>query len=219
MYIRPIDTLLDPFRKYAQFRGRAPRAELWLFLLLGLIFFKLLDVGFYAAAERDQTWSYLDHHPRVWITTPHSSLDTTKQRERRYHWGLLHQHRHQDTRYQQDSFVTLANPDLSSCMAFYDNFSANTQFEYICVESNDGRYRAAAEFQPIMAYWLGGNITLTLLLFLPFTALVSRRLQDCGRSGWWTLLLAFPVTGLLVLIYGGFAGTAERIQQEKINKS
>lgn len=48
-----------------------------------------------------------------------------------------------------------------------------------------------------------GYIGLCLALIVPSTALLVRRLHDCGQSGWMALLGLIPyVGGIFILIYG-----------------
>lgn len=214
MYIKPVDTLLDPFRKYAQFRGRAPRAEFWLFLLVGMMCFKLVDIGFYMTAERDQKWSLEDRHPRIWISAPQIAFDSAHSTGNWRHWKFKRNRDGANKNGQHKPSGVIPKTAISSCTAFYDNISVDSRYEYLCVESADGKYRAAARIYLLTAYWFGAKTLLTLCLFLPFIALLSRRLHDCGRSGWWMLLLAFPPTALLLLIYCGFGRSADKPSTE-----
>lgn len=40
-----------------------------------------------------------------------------------------------------------------------------------------------------------------LIITLPSIAVSIRRLHDTGRSGWWLLIGAIPIIGILMLIY------------------
>ena len=46
---------------------------------------------------------------------------------------------------------------------------------------------------------LGGLYSLAV--FLPSLAVSVRRLHDTGRSGWWLLVVFFPILGALVLLF------------------
>jgi uncharacterized membrane protein YhaH (DUF805 family) len=37
-------------------------------------------------------------------------------------------------------------------------------------------------------------------LLIPSISIAARRLHDTGRSGWWQLIVLFPVIGIIVLI-------------------
>ncbi len=45
------------------------------------------------------------------------------------------------------------------------------------------------------------SIFMTIALVIPSLAAAVRRLHDTDRSGWWVLLGAIPVIGLLVLFF------------------
>lgn len=44
------------------------------------------------------------------------------------------------------------------------------------------------------------ELTIFLLLILPFIAVSARRLHDCGRSAWWLLFLYLPYLGFRAAI-------------------
>ena len=43
------------------------------------------------------------------------------------------------------------------------------------------------------------TVSFVLVMLLPGVAVLVRRLQDTGRSGWWLLLVAVPLLGTLTL--------------------
>ena len=210
MQISPKDTLLNPFRKYVVFRGRSPRAEFWVFLLVSLMSFKLVDIGFYAFTHQNpNVWH--DHEPRMWLISPDRVLDSATFNQDRHHWdkGLHHRDKRHDRKNWDNSSpknpaTTAANLDHSSCESLRGSIVTPPQHDIFCIESDDGRYRFAIMVNRIMAYWAASKAGLGLLLILPFIALVARRLHDCGRSGWWAMLLSFPATAFLLLLYIGF---------------
>ncbi|PIE09514.1 MAG: signal peptidase I [Rhodobacterales bacterium] len=55
----------------------------------------------------------------------------------------------------------------------------------------------------VSGLWLGSIwvLLLGLALFWPVAAASVRRLHDTGRSGWWLLLTALPVLGLVPLVF------------------
>ena len=42
---------------------------------------------------------------------------------------------------------------------------------------------------------------LAAIVAIPSLAVSTRRLNDCGRSGWWQLITLIPVVGFVILIY------------------
>ncbi len=42
------------------------------------------------------------------------------------------------------------------------------------------------------------ELSISLMLLLPFLAVGARRLHDTGRSGWWMMLLYFPYLGWII---------------------
>lgn len=44
------------------------------------------------------------------------------------------------------------------------------------------------------------SVVTTLALLLPSLAVTVRRLHDCGRSGWWFLIVLIPLVGAIVLL-------------------
>jgi uncharacterized membrane protein YhaH (DUF805 family) len=61
------------------------------------------------------------------------------------------------------------------------------------------------EIPPLFAYPFGYG-SLVIIMFFAFSLYV-RRLHDCGRSGWWSLLYFVPyvnaLVGILLLFYEG----------------
>lgn len=51
------------------------------------------------------------------------------------------------------------------------------------------------ERQIIAARMGAAELTVSILLFLPFIASGARRLHDSGRSGWWLMLIYLPYLG------------------------
>lgn len=65
--------------------------------------------------------------------------------------------------------------------------------------------RPASTQNPFMSY---GGITYCLLTFIPFVALIVRRLHDAGSSGLWAVLVLVPGLGLFIVIgIGLLSGT------------
>ena len=48
------------------------------------------------------------------------------------------------------------------------------------------------------------TVSFVLVMLLPGVAVLVRRLQDTGRSGWWLLLVAVPLLGTLTLWFFTF---------------
>ncbi len=57
-----------------------------------------------------------------------------------------------------------------------------------------GTFNFDAGYGPLSAIY-------TLAMILPGLGVSIRRLHDTGRSGWWFLITAIPVLGLLVFLY------------------
>lgn len=54
------------------------------------------------------------------------------------------------------------------------------------------------------------SIAATVALFLPFLSISVRRLHDFNRSGWWILLAAIPVAGVIgLLVWFSLGGNRE----------
>jgi len=47
---------------------------------------------------------------------------------------------------------------------------------------------------------LGGVTIVHLIIFIPYLAIVVRRLHDSGKSGFWILITFFPYVGGLILL-------------------
>ncbi|MFP6563889.1 MAG: DUF805 domain-containing protein [Myxococcota bacterium] len=50
---------------------------------------------------------------------------------------------------------------------------------------------------------------LSLAFFVPSLAVGARRLHDCGRSGWWQLLILTVIGIILLLIWWATEGSSE----------
>lgn len=57
-----------------------------------------------------------------------------------------------------------------------------------------GTFNFDAGYGPLSAIY-------TLAMILPGLGVSIRRLHDTGRSGWWFMITAIPVLGLLVFLY------------------
>ena len=57
-----------------------------------------------------------------------------------------------------------------------------------------GTFNFDAGYGPLSAIY-------TLAMILPGLGVSIRRLHDIGRSGWWFMITAIPVLGLLVFLY------------------
>lgn len=59
--------------------------------------------------------------------------------------------------------------------------------------------------------WVSG-ITVILLFLWPTICVLTKRLHDCGKSGWWQLILFIPIIGLIwfIIQFGLKKGTAGR---------
>jgi len=77
---------------------------------------------------------------------------------------------------------------------FFTLFNVIFAFIFSFIDKSLGLFVIAAGFGPLSAIY-------TLAVMTPGVAVSVRRLHDIGRSGFWFLITAIPVVGLLAFIY------------------
>jgi uncharacterized membrane protein YhaH (DUF805 family) len=75
-------------------------------------------------------------------------------------------------------------------MLFSSIISASLKYVDITI----GSFDIGAGFGPFSALY-------TLLIIIPGVAVSVRRLHDIGKSGWWFLITAVPILGLIVFLF------------------
>ena len=208
MTLRDLRSLLErPFRNYANFSGRAGRAEFWLFILTFVILTYLASLIGYGGMKLAGYQSH--HHEYETLNHFHSPEDDTETSG----LGLPHMvHEGHDStvifkfhRHAPEEGYHL--PGSIDAEHFLDEHQRR----------GDGKGRAGkstAEGTPGMrrhftfehedrisaedgADTLQGLVTLALVI--PLIAVGARRLHDTNKSGWWQLFVLIPLAGWIVL--------------------
>ena len=208
MTLRDLRSLLEsPFRNYANFSGRAGRAEFWLFILAFVILTNIASIigygGMRLAGYQSHDHQYETYHH---IHSPEDETGTNGP-------GLSHmEHEGHDS----PVIFKFHRHSLKEGYHLHGSVDAN-QFLDEHHRRGNGRSRAktgATEGTPGMrrdftfehddrtsaedgAEALQGLVMLALAI--PLLAVGARRLHDTNKSGWWQLFSLIPLAGWIVL--------------------
>lgn len=205
--LRPL--LERPFRHYANFSGRAGRAEFWLFILTFVILTNLASIIGYGGMRLAGYQSH--HHQETYhhLHPPSEDTDTNGA-------GLSHMdhhgsdnpvifkfHRHSagegyhlhgsiDAPYYLDRYYRHGDGDGERHTHGHlqsDEDGARYHFTF----DHDERTSAEDGAEAVEGFVM-------LAMVIPLLAVGARRLHDTNKSGWWQLFVLIPLAGWIVLL-------------------
>ena len=177
--------------------------------------FTLIDIVFHAFSERYEGLPNYDHKPKIWLNLPqlpanklHLDLDRLYDQHHKKRYHKKHNLGGNNDNHSQGLYP-FPNTTNLDCTELESSLQNKTRQTFFCVQNDDKTFLAAMNMPNMIVYWLTTKTALALFLCIPFLALLSRRLKDCGHSSWWMLLLGTPFTGLLLSIYLGFKSSMQ----------
>ena len=188
-----------PFRRFADFGGRAGRAEFWMFVLVFVVLTELAWLAGYGGAalvpanDVDGTSGIVAVDPAV--QTVDSQQPTTEMDEDgtdevgdivvKLHRHAVDEDWHLHGRANLDEGAEFSHRDLT------DKDRMHHEWRKHWHDHDESHPHNVAD-------WVEGIVALVLLVLL--LAVGCRRLHDTNRSGWWQLFVLIPVAGWLVLL-------------------
>ena len=188
-----------PFRRFADFGGRAGRAEFWMFILVFVVLTELAWLAGYGGAalvpanDVDGTSGIVAVDPAeqtVDSQQPTTEMDEDGTDEVGDIVVKLHRHAgdedwHLHGRANLDEGAEFFHRDLT------DKDRMHHEWRKHWHDHDESHPHNVAD-------WVEGIVALVLLV--PLLAVGCRRLHDTNRSGWWQLFVLIPVAGWLVLL-------------------
>ena len=188
-----------PFRRFADFGGRAGRAEFWMFALVFVVLTELAWLAGYGGAalvpanDVEGTSGIVAVDPAEQADDhklTHTEMDEDGTDEVGDIVVKLHRHAGDEDWH----FHGRVNVD-EGAEFFHHDLTGKDRMHHEWRKHWHGHDESHAHH---VADWLEGIVALVLLV--PLLAVGCRRLHDTNRSGWWQLFVLIPVVGWLVLI-------------------